>query len=85
MPWWACGDSTALTWEEFYPKCYDMSNEYDEFYEEYVAMEAESYLKSYCIEEFRGIKKFCKAKLLVALSICERCVRSLDEIIDMEQ
>ena len=47
LPWWCAGEPDALEVDEFFPKCYDPHTDYDMFFEQYIQILAESFLKMY--------------------------------------
>ncbi len=78
--------------ETFYPRCYDLTlpDEQDDFAQEYMATKAETFLKKY-IRELREtaqnedgeIKTTVKEKMIkIAMSVCERRLKDLNEMID---
>jgi len=78
--------------ETFYPRCYDLSltEEQDDFIQEFKAVKAECILKRYIRElresaqsEESDIKTSVKEKALkVAMKVIERRLKDLDELID---
>lgn len=74
--------------DTFYPRCFDlaMQEDLDDFIEEFKAMKAESYVKIF-VKEMRetfGEKpSTISDKILkVALKVCEKRLRELDDLID---
>lgn len=78
--------------ETFYPRCYDLAltEEQDDFAQEFMAIKAECHLKRY-IRELREsaavedgeIKTGVKDKVIkVAMKVCERRLKDLNELID---
>lgn len=89
-----CHNLKNLIWfnnvdiDTFYPRCFDLAiqEELEDFIQEFKAVKAESYVKIFVKEmrESEGIKKTSvEDKVLkVALRVCEKRMRDLDEMID---
>ena len=77
--------------DTFFPRCFDMGlqEETDDFLQEFKAVKAESYLKIY-IREMResylakgeAVTSVQSNVLKVALKVCEKRTKDLDEMID---
>lgn len=81
--------------DKFFPRCFDLNeiHEYEEFIEEFKITKAESVLKQFLVQKslpnlilFKNKKPIDKdiekARLCIALSICENRIKKIDEIID---
>ena len=78
--------------ETFYPRCYDLSltEECDDFEQEFKAVKAECVLKRYirqlresaAIEDGEIKTTVKERKLKIAIKVCERRLKDLDEMID---
>jgi tubulin monoglycylase TTLL3/8 len=78
--------------ETFYPRCYDLAlvEEQDDFAQEYMAVKAEGHIKKYVRElresamaESGEITTKVKEKVIkVAIIVCERRLKDLNEMID---
>ena len=72
--------------DTFYPSCFDLSdiNDFEDFLIEFKCIKAEAILKHFYqkYEERSPDLKDFQLKAKVALSVCERRVQDLDEIID---
>lgn len=80
--------------DEFYPRCFDLieGGELDDFIEEFKVVKAESILKLYYMQKKRQLQNKATSekknteiddnKVQVALSICERRLMDLDDLID---
>ena len=80
--------------DEFYPRCFDLieGGELDDFIEEFKVVKAESILKLYYMQKKRQLQnkpvpeqkitEIDDNKVQVALSICERRLMDLDDLID---
>jgi tubulin monoglycylase TTLL3/8 len=97
-----CNNLKNLIWynnidiDTFFPGCFDLavSEEFDDFIEEFKALKAESYVKIFVkemrdsegemdqIEEGKEGNTVSNKVLKVALKICERRLKDLDELID---
>jgi len=74
--------------DTFYPRCFDLAiqEELEDFIQEFKAVKAESYLKIY-VREMRESQGSGKSSvddkvLKVALRVCDKRLRELDEMID---
>lgn len=88
-----CHNLKNLIWfnnvdiDTFYPRCFDLAiqEDLDDFTEEFKAIKAESYVKVFVKEmrETSGEKSSVPDKVLkVALKVCEKRLRELDDLID---
>ncbi len=84
-----CHNLRNLIWynnvdiDTFYPRSFDMveSGETADFVEEFKSVKAESVLKEFQLSGGK-IESVGEEKLLVALNICERRLRDIDDILD---
>jgi len=69
--------------DTFYPRCFDLVDPGDteDFMEEFKNVKAESILKEFALSGGK-IESVGEEKLLVALNICERRLKDLDDILD---
>lgn len=84
-----CHNLRNLIWfnnvdiDTFYPRSFDLidAGEIADFTEDFKSVKAECILKDFYISGFK-IQAVGEEKLLVALNICERRLRDLDELLD---
>lgn len=87
-----CKNLRNLIWfnnvdiDAFYPMCFDLGdpNDYEDFVQEFKCLKAESILKIYqklLMAKNPKIKDY-ELKAKVALDVCERRVRDIDDYID---
>ncbi len=89
-----CHNLKNLIWfnnvdiDTFYPRCFDlaMQEELDDFIQEFKAVKAECYVKTYVREmrESKGEKPTTLSDKIIktALKVCEKRLRELDDLID---
>ena len=71
--------------DEFYPMCFDLVEELQDFVEEFKLVKAESLLKMYFLHHTRGRplpNPLDDRRVEVALAVCERRLMDLDDLID---
>lgn len=73
--------------DTFFPRCFDLAiqDELDDFISEFKAGKAETYVKIFAREmrESLGVKTSVAEKVLrVAMKVCEKRLRELDDLID---
>eukprot|EP00357_Protocruzia_adherens_P000980 CAMPEP_0115047060 /NCGR_PEP_ID=MMETSP0216-20121206/49101_1 /TAXON_ID=223996 /ORGANISM="Protocruzia adherens, Strain Boccale" /LENGTH=963 /DNA_ID=CAMNT_0002430223 /DNA_START=247 /DNA_END=3138 /DNA_ORIENTATION=- len=72
--------------DTFYPRCFDVSEntEMEDFVDDFKTTKAESILKSYVVEYKKGNigDEVIQERVKVALNVCERRLKDLDDIID---
>eukprot|EP00831_Metopus_contortus_P056682 TRINITY_DN4871_c0_g1_i1.p1 TRINITY_DN4871_c0_g1~~TRINITY_DN4871_c0_g1_i1.p1 ORF type:complete len:460 (-),score=117.39 TRINITY_DN4871_c0_g1_i1:174-1553(-) len=84
-----CHNLRNLIWfnnvdiDTFYPRCFDLldSNELEDFKEEFKSMKAEGILKEFIIGGGK-VETVGEERLLVALNICQKRLRDIDDILD---
>ncbi len=73
---------TSINPDTFFPKCYDLTDpdDFDGFKEMFMLVKAEGIVKKF----YHELENVDETVLKTAMTICERWLLSLDEIIDMK-
>jgi len=85
-----CRNLRNLIWysnvdiDTFYPRCFDLADpaELADFCEEFKTVKAECILKDFILGGPKSLEKIGEERLMVALNICEKRMRDIDDILD---